>query len=262
MKIITLIENSAISDSFSSEHGLSLYIETKECKILFDAGQTDAFAINAEKLGIDLTAVDFAVLSHGHYDHSGGLQRFLQINQKAPIYLSKYASNPYYHGSERYIGIDPNLLNCERLILTGETHIINENMALYSCNENTAPFPIDSAGLTVLQNGQYVDDLFLHEQYLLIEEKSKKVLISGCSHKGILNIAEWFKPDILIGGFHFMNIDPSAEAHKLNKAANQLLTYPTTYYTGHCTGTEQFSYMKSIMGNKLHSISSGSEIII
>ena len=82
MKIVTLMENTACREHLSFEHGLSLYIETQNQKILFDAGQSGAFADNAEKLGVDLREVDFAVLSHGHYDHSGGLARFLELKEE------------------------------------------------------------------------------------------------------------------------------------------------------------------------------------
>ena len=68
-----------------SEHGLSLFIETEEHKILFDMGQSDAFIKNALSLGIDIAKVDIAVISHGHYDHGGGLRYFLELNRSAPI---------------------------------------------------------------------------------------------------------------------------------------------------------------------------------
>ena len=100
-------------------------------------------------------------------------------------------------------------------------------------------------------------DDFRHEQYLLIEEQGKRILISGCSHKGILNIARWFRPDVLIGGFHFMKMDP--EDPRLEQAALALLELPTVYYTGHCTGQEQFAKLKQWMGDRLHYISAGTK---
>ena len=88
MRIVTLVENTARRQDLTAEHGLSLYIETENHKILFDAGQSEAFAENAKKLGVDLTQTDLAVLSHGHYDHGGGLAKFLEANDHAPIFLS------------------------------------------------------------------------------------------------------------------------------------------------------------------------------
>ena len=95
MKVTTLMENTACAERYAAEHGLSLFIETKKINILFDSGSSEAFADNAEKLGVDLGTADIAILSHGHYDHSGGLLRFLQRNEKAPakIYDMKAKDN-------------------------------------------------------------------------------------------------------------------------------------------------------------------------
>ena len=113
---------------------------------------------------------------------------------------------------------------------------------------------MDTAGLLVEEDGVRKPDDFRHEQYLLIEEKGRKILISGCSHKGILQIADAFRPDILIGGFHFMKVE---EEEKLAEAAKKLLEYDTVYYTGHCTGQKQYAYLKAIMGERLHYIAAG-----
>ena len=257
MKITTLLENTAL-DGLAFEHGLSLYIETKDHKILFDAGATDAFADNAKTLGIDLSQVDLCVLSHGHYDHSGGLSRFIQLNDHAPVYVSQHAFAPCYHEQDRYIGVDQGLKNSDRLVYCGDVKQLDQGLTLLSCNDKKPVYPLDSAGLTVLQNGSYIPDTFIHEQYLLLEEDGKRVLISGCSHKGILNIAHWFCPDVLIGGFHFMNLDPETEdSHRLLDAAERLLQYHTIYYTGHCTGEAQFQFLKDRMGDRLQGLSTG-----
>ena len=95
MKITTLMENTASAECYTAEHGLSIYIETKNHVILFDSGASGAFADNAEKLGVDLGKVEMAVLSHGHYDHGGGLPRFMEKNKTAPIYMSACAFEPH-----------------------------------------------------------------------------------------------------------------------------------------------------------------------
>lgn len=258
MKIVTLLENTAARDDLQAEHGLSLYVETRRHKILFDTGASAAFADNAEKLGVDLSAVDIAVLSHGHCDHSGGLERFLDINTSAPVYLRPEVFRGCYNAQGEYIGLNLELYDHPRLLSTADRQTLAEGITLFSGNDMEKKIPIDSAGLTVLRDDVYEPDDFLHEQYLLIEEEGKRVLISGCSHKGILNIARWFCPDVLVGGFHYMRVDVCDPL--LKTAANTLLQYPTKYYTGHCTGQAQYAVMKEIMKDRLFSLSTGATI--
>lgn len=253
MKIICLAENTCSKGIYDVEHGLSLYIETENKKILFDMGQTGLFAKNAEIMGIDLKAVDVAILSHGHYDHGGGLEKFLEINEKAPVYLNRNAFGEHYNGTEKYIGLDKKLKDNSRLVFTGEVFKIEEGLNLYSCNGNEKKFDLGSFGLTMVQNGEFLPDDFRHEQYLLIEEKGKKVLISGCSHKGILDITNWFCPDVLIGGFHFSKL-PLDDT--LKDYAKYLDGFSTSFYTCHCTGVEQYEFMKNNM-ERLNYISTG-----
>jgi len=108
MKIITLIENHVNSPGLVAEHGLSLYIDTGNKKILFDTGQSGLFIQNAQKLGIDIREIDLLVISHGHYDHTGGLYQFLEVNKKATVYAKKEIFTPKYSGKTRFIGTQPN----------------------------------------------------------------------------------------------------------------------------------------------------------
>lgn len=258
MRITALIENTVSDNRFDAEHGLSLYIETETRKILFDMGQTDLFAENAERLGINLCEADTAVLSHGHYDHGGGLKRFLEINSKAPVYINRFAFEPHYNGTEKYIGLDDSIKGSSRFVFTDGKTIIGDGLELYSCSGYERKHNLGSFGLTVMQDGKFIPDDFRHEQYLLIEENGKRVLISGCSHKGIMDITEWFKPDVLIGGFHFSKL-PMDEA--LKSYAEYLDGFDTEFYTCHCTGTEQFGFMKKYM-NRLNYLSTGQSINI
>lgn len=259
MKLWTLMENTACREDCTCEHGLSLYIETGAHRILFDTGQTGAFADNAATLGIDLQAVDLCILSHGHYDHGGGLIRFLALNDHAPVYLSRHAFGQHYNGTAKYIGLDPALASSDRLVFADDQLVLDETLSLHSSCALPTPYPADPFGLTVLREGVFIPEDFRHEQYLLIREGQRRILISGCSHRGILNIVDHFRPDVLVGGFHMMKLDPTGNgAQTLEAAAQTLLTFSTTYYTGHCTGAEQFSFLRERMGNRLQALSAGS----
>ena len=112
-----------------------------------------------------------------------------------------------------------------------------------------------------MKENALIPEDFRHEQYLEITEGGKKVLFSGCSHRGILNIVEWTKPDVLVGGFHFMKVSLDREGKKkLRMVAEQLMSYNTIYYTCHCTGIPQYTYLKEIMGDRLHYVSAGTVI--
>ena len=124
MKLITLVENTACCESLASVHGLSQYVETPNHKLLVDAGPNRAFLENAEKLGVDLTAVDAVIISHGHYDHTGGLAAFFEVNKTAKVYLRKAAFDKYFScvgDMAKYIGMDQALLtHRDRFIFTDD----------------------------------------------------------------------------------------------------------------------------------------------
>ena len=261
MIVRVLMENAAENPLLAAEHGLSLYIETDHHRILFDAGQSGAFADNAMRMGVDLSAVDLCVLSHGHYDHSGGLARFLEVNDHAPVYVHERAFEAHHNASGKYIGVDPFLAEHPRIVRVGDWFEIDSSLTLCTCNDRIDGVPASARGMTVCENGVHTQDDFLHEQYLVISEGGKRTVISGCSHKGILNIVRWLSPDVLIGGFHFMKLNPAGEdAAYLSTAADALLAQPCVYYTGHCTGDAAFAFLKARMGSRLHGLHTGTVI--
>lgn len=240
MRITALIENTSHREDVGCEHGLSLYIETGEHRILFDMGQTDRLLRNAETLGVDLSSVTIAVLSHGHYDHGGGLAAFLSVNSSAPVYIHRRAFDPHYNGTQKYIGLDTSLIGHSRLVYTDDYRLIAEGLELFSCNDRPVYSAPPPSGLTERVGDDFIPDDFRHEQYLLVNEGGRRILISGCSHKGIINIARWFSPDALVGGFHLSKLPLDSS---LAEAASELASLPTQYYTCHCTGVEQFEFM-------------------
>ena len=258
MYIRVLMENSTDHPGLAAEHGLSLYIEACGKRILFDAGQSEAFADNARRLGVDLSAIDLCILSHGHYDHSGGLMRFLELNDHAPVYMHRRAPEPHYNGTEKYIGIDPVLTHHPRVVFTDDEFAINHALRLTACAGRKAEYPDSAQGMCVKTDSGFAPDTFAHEQYLVIEENGRRIVVSGCSHKGVLNIVNWLSPDVLIGGFHFMKLDPEGGGRAfLESAADTLLALPCVYYTGHCTGEAPFAFLKARMGDRLHALKTG-----
>jgi 7,8-dihydropterin-6-yl-methyl-4-(beta-D-ribofuranosyl)aminobenzene 5'-phosphate synthase len=172
--------------------------------------------------------------------------------------MSCHAFEPHYNGTEKYIGLEPSLQASGRIVYVDEEKEIAPGLTLYNRPDAVKVMDFGSCGLNVVQDGVMQPEDFRHEQYLLAEENGKRILFSGCSHRGILNIMHWFQPDVLIGGFHLSKF-PLDET--LASFADRLNTYPTTYYTCHCTGTEQYRFMQSRMKN-LHYISAGDSITL
>lgn len=172
--------------------------------------------------------------------------------------MSRYAFQPYYDGSEKYIGLDSTLAEHPRLMYTDGIVRVCDGIVLYPCPKEEKEHELGNFGLTVIRDGGVVSDDFRHEQYMLVEERGRRILISGCSHWGVLDLMRIFRPHVLIGGFHFFKI-PLGET--LASYADILAGYDTEYYTCHCTGTEQYAFMKERMP-RLHYISAGQKVEI
>lgn len=260
MKVQVLIENRAgANEALCHEHGLSLYVEWQGLKILFDAGLSEAFAGNAAALGVDLTAVDFAVLSHGHIDHGGGLMKFLSLNDHAPVYASRHVFGPHYNASGKYIGLGQALAESGRLILLEEDCEPVPGVHLLCGEHMPMRYPVQTYGLHRREGKHTEPEDFRHEICMRLKGDGTDVLFSGCSHRGILNIMAVCSPEVLIGGFHFMREDVTTETGRtrLTAAARELLGYDTQYYTGHCTGAEQEAFLQELMGDRLRSLRTG-----
>ena len=259
MKITALSENYVSKKGVCGEHGLSLYIETENKKILFDMGQGITFLNNSLSLGVDILDVDAAIISHGHYDHGGGLKFFFEKNKHSPVYINENAFGKFY-SKNGFIGLDDSIINDKRIIFTKDTTEIFPCVRLYMGKDVELSEESYSGNLTKEEAGNMVCDDFFHEQYLLIEENGKKVLISGCSHRGVLNIIKKFEPDVFVGGFHLFSLD--AQSSELESVAEKLNSYNVIYHTCHCTGVEQFSSLKRIMGEKLNYLYCGKSVEI
>ena len=277
MRIINLVENELGNSGCEAAHGLSFYVETENHKLLFDSSPSEIVIRNAQKLGVDLPAVDTVILSHGHYDHSGGIMPFEELNSKAKIYMQNNAGGEYYafDGEDkgfRYIGIDKKILSLPQVqLLKGDTKIDDE-LQVFTVDNRAFPLPSTNKRLRELCNGQYIQDEFHHEQNLLLTTGGKKILFCGCAHNGILNVMETLErkfgldslPDLVIGGFHLMKRTEFSEADtaEVTKIANRLRAYKAHFATCHCTGLPVFNQMKEIMGEQLSYVHSGDEVLV
>ena len=268
MHIITLMENTDGGAGCAFEHGLSFYVETPRHHILLDTGGSDRFLGNAEILGVDLKTVDTVILSHGHWDHTGGVLPFVRINPEAKIYIRDCADGDFYHVDKddiHYIGIDKAIMDLPQLVPVKKRMALDEEIDLFT---NITGRRCYSSGNNVLKmrlGDRFLPDPFHHEMCTVIHDDGKNYLFSGCAHNGILNILDRYHclyggwPDVVLTGFHFMKKTEYTEEEKQNilTVAEALSRLPVLFYSGHCTGEAAFAMMKEIMGDKLIQLHSG-----
>lgn len=270
IKLTVLLENTSGDPRCHFAHGLSLFLETPGHRILFDTGPDASFLKNAELLAADVENADLCVLSHAHSDHTGGLRAFLRVNTVAQVYARPEILGHY--GSVRLgeqtreNGLAPDLKHSPRLRLTQSPHRIDGELLLFQSPVGGGAELPSNNYLRKRVDGQWVQDDFLHEQNLIIQTPGKSVLLVGCAHGGAGYILERAAelmggyPDILVGGFHFLQgpgIDLAKTEAMAEALARQLLRTPTQCYTCHCTGPAAFGKMREIMGEQVKPLSTG-----
>lgn len=279
MKISVLIENTTDSDLIG-EHGLSLFIEFEGKKYLLDAGQSGDFMKNAKEMEIPLDEVDFAVLSHGHYDHAGGFGAYLQEYPYVKVYGMKGITKEYYSGSGgkiHEIGVPEKVLEEH-----GEKFLLVEGVTQIA--EHVYLVPHSTAGLEIIgertklyqkKEGTYVPDDFAHELSLVFNTEKGLVIFNSCSHGGFCNIIEEVKavfPEREIyafcGGLHMKGMKDGEEyctfsQEALNELADCFVRENMCkLYTGHCTGTVGAELLKELLGANLEMLMTGRVIEI
>ena len=278
MKIRVLVENIP-QEELGAEHGLSLLIEYKEKTYLLDAGQSGLFMDNAKALSVDLSKVEVGVLSHGHYDHAGGFEAFLEKNN-IKIYAMKNIVGEYFSakGGMHEIGVPKEVYPrySENFVLVDSVTEINDDVYIVPHRTKGLEKIGERTGLFKKQNGEIIGDDFAHEASLVFDTKNGLVIFNSCSHGGICNIIEEVKEvfpnkniKAFLGGLHMMGMKNGEEYCAFTDEEIQEITAflekekVEKIYTGHCTGLVGFNKIKKMYGeDKVEYLSIGKEINI
>ena len=257
MKITTLIENMPDdAGELVFEHGFSVLLEVDGKRILFDTGQSGAFVKNAEILGVRLSEVDAVVLSHGHYDHTGGVPALLPLlKEKTPVYvgkeffLSKYKA--LEDGGWKYNGnpFELELLAEKMQLCFVEENVTKlcENVFLLKNFARRTAYEENNPKFFVKTESGYEPDLFADEIALGLVTQAGLVLVTGCAHVGIVNMLEHVKEHLglpvtaVIGGTHLVE----AGTGRLEKTAEALKACGvSTVAVSHCTGEAGMEFLE------------------
>lgn len=270
MKFAILAENKSDHSRIKAEWGLSVFIEAGDKKILFDAGSSaKLFAENAERMHIDLSEADFAVASHGHYDHTNGFPEFARLNDHAPIYIHEKAFGEVY-GSDNGI---VRATSCS-IEWTPQERKELENRLIYTNGPVNVTDDIIISGTVPLLEGEtmqevfyekkgeneYVRDDIAHEQILVIRDRdesgaSKGVYVfAGCCHRGAVAALRYAKSlmpgekiKCFLAGTHLCT-SPQAEINRVTAELEK--EFDGIIMPVHCTGLKAICYMSMKLGNR------------
>lgn len=277
MKITVLIENSPAPSKpeLAHEHGLSLFIETGNERIIFDTGSSGKFVTNATHLGIDIATATRCIISHGHYDHGGGIGSLLKANGKCPVFIAANAFNPYHAKGglflKPYVGLNQAFFKKigGRLVrVTGKTDIAPGIFVVQGIATDN-PRPAGNDIMLVKVAGRFVPDDFSHEQLLVIREGERLFCFTGCGHNGLQNIIEtlekYFGTEltlVIFGGFHLSHPfvkKLSEPRERLESLARFILSRKNIerVITGHCTGKNAYAVLKEGLGDRIEETHTG-----
>lgn len=280
MKLISLIDNTAVDEKLYSENGMSFYLEFGGKNYLIDAGLTGKAAENARRMGLPVQELDSVIITHNHSEHIGGIDSFMKSSPDAGIYLRAGAQTECFRKNGLFkeaVGVGKGFFRkyAKNLTLFNSFSEVAEGFYLASCevfeekniNPDRSCFSLDGKK----QRPYDMSD----ESFAVIFPKKRKadglVIVGGCFHCGVQNMLEtvkqcWYGIPVLaiVGGFHFMGSNPKTlgcSAEYVTAQARALkLSNADKIYACHCTGFKGFDIMDEILGDRLMYIGGGEEI--
>ena len=267
IKIYFLAENKTDRPPCSAEHGLSVYIKTGDKNILFDTGASDMFAANASLMGVDIAEADMCVISHGHYDHTGGVPAFCRLNDRAPVFIHKNAFKKTY-GFEKG-SLEPETTGIRwtdreyeellpRMIFTKGVLKVSEDIVISGTIPDIAGYLPTELFYEKTAGGELTPDNMDHEQFLIIRDRDENgksnglYIFSGCSHKGVIPVIRYAKeifPDekirCLAAGMHLYSASDEDRQRVVKEVLDEHIEMVMPV---HCTGIDAICDLRAAMG--------------
>lgn len=266
LTVTQLVENTAGEPGLLAEHGVSFHIEADGNHLLFDTGQGLALRHNAQQLSIPMASVEQLILSHGHYDHSGGLMEALKLTGPVDLYFHPEVFNAKYNRNGRDIGapiadlkqigsrVNKTILTQEPTEILSGIHVTGEIPRKNPIEDTGGPFYRDA--------GRTEPDELPDDQALYLEVKEGLIVLLGCGHSGVVNTLEYVqklsggKPVYaVIGGMHLLRASPERLAFTGDKLKQVQIQYLAP---NHCTSLEAVCYFKNRFPEVFHESKAGS----
>jgi len=267
--ITTLLDNTTSAPELLAEHGLSFWIEYADKRILFDTGQSDILIQNAKVIGIDLADADAIIVSHGHYDHTGGLAAVLDIAAKAKVYLHPAALEPKFSKKASLVNSIGMPDSVRKAIQNREVIWTKMPTQIFPGATVTGQVPRinnfeDVGGAFFLDENCQKPDELLDDQTLFIETAKGLVIVFGCGHAGVVNILNYISKltgqrhiYAVLGGMHLLR----ASDERIERTITAFEGYDLQKIgPAHCTGSKPIEKIKAVFPEQYFVCSAGTQI--